>query len=56
MIHSTSKIINGVGNSIGGIVITGKNFHWDAEKFPKLVEYEKFGAMSYLVRLRSGLP
>ena len=53
VIHSTSKMINGGGNSIGGIVITGKNFHWDAEKFPKLAEYEKFGTMSYLVRLRA---
>lgn len=53
VIHSTSKMINGGGNSIGGIVITGKNFHWDAEKFPKLAEYEKFGAISYLVRLRA---
>lgn len=53
VIHSTSKLINGGGNSIGGIVISGKNFRWNAEKFPKLAEYEKFGALSYLVRLRA---
>lgn len=50
VIHSTSKMINGGGNSIGGIVVVGKNFRWEA--FPKLAEYKKFGAMSYLVRLR----
>ena len=52
VIHSTSKMINGGGNSIGGIVVVGKNFRWDA-KFPKLAEFRKFGALSYLVRLRS---
>lgn len=53
IIHSTSKMINGGGNSIGGVVISGKSFRWNVEKFSKLAEYEKFGAMSYLVRLRA---
>lgn len=53
VIHSTSKMINGGGNSVGGIVISGKNFHWDIKKFSKLAEFEKFGVLSYLVRLRS---
>lgn len=53
VIHSTSKMMNGGGNSIGGVVICGKNFSWDAKKFPKLAEYEKFGSMSYLIRLRA---
>ena len=53
VIHSTSKMINGGGNSIGGIVVVGKNFRWDVEKFPKLAEFKSFGAMKYLARLRA---
>lgn len=51
VIHSTSKALNGNGNSIGGIVVSGGKFRWDAARFPKLREYP-FGSMSYLVRLR----
>lgn len=51
VIHSTSKALNGNGNSIGGIVVSGGKFRWDAACFPKLREYP-FGPMSYLVRLR----
>ena len=50
VIHSTSKAINGNGNSVGGIVVVGK-FPWNAEKFPKLAEFSAFGPMSYLARL-----
>lgn len=50
VIHSTSKAINGNGNSVGGIVVVGK-FSWTAEKFPKLAEFSAFGPMSYLARL-----
>ncbi len=51
VIHSTSKALNGNGNSVGGIVVSGGKFRWDAARFPKLREYP-FGPMSYLVRLR----
>lgn len=50
VIHSTSKMINGGGNSIGGIVVVGKKF--PRSRFPKLDDFKKFGALSYLVRLR----
>ena len=50
VIHSTSKAINGNGNSVGGIVVAGK-FPFDVERFPKLAEYADFGPMSYLARL-----
>ena len=53
VIHSTSKMINGGGNSIGGIVVCGSKFKWNPSKFSKLVDFEKYGVMSYLVRLRS---
>ena len=52
VIHSTSKMINGGGNSIGGVVICGSKIKWSSDKFPKLKEYEKFGAMGFLLRLR----
>ena len=53
VIHSTSKMINGGGNSIGGIVICGKNFKWNPAKFPKLADFAKFGNLSYILRLRN---
>lgn len=53
VIHSTSKMINGGGNSIGGVVIVGKNFRWNSKKFSKLEEFKHLGTMSYLVRLRA---
>ncbi len=55
VIHSTSKMINGGGNSIGGIIVTGNKFFGNTEKFPKLENFKKFGAMSYLVRLRANM-
>ena len=53
VIHSTSKMINGGGNSIGGLIVCGNKFKWQADKFPKLAEFERLGAMGYLLRLRS---
>lgn len=53
VIHSASKGLNGNGNSIGGIVIAGKSAVWNGKKFPKLAEFEKFGPLMYLARLRA---
>lgn len=53
VIHSTSKMINGGGNSIGGIVICGRNFKWNPAKFPKLADFAKFENLSYILRLRN---
>lgn len=53
VIHSASKALNGNGNSIGGIVVTGKSAVWNPDKFPKLNEFEKFGPFMYLARLRA---
>lgn len=53
VIHSTSKMINGGGNSIGGVVIVGKKFRWNSKKFSKLEEFKHLGTMSYLARLRA---
>ena len=55
IIHSTSKYINGSGNSIGGIIVDGGKFKWDFEKFPSLNAYKKFGGFVYLAKLRKTL-
>lgn len=55
VIHSTSKYINGSGNSIGGIIIDSGKFKWDFEKFTNLKEFQKFGPFVYLAKLRKGL-
>lgn len=55
VVHSTSKYINGGGNSISGIIIDSGNFQWDYEKYRGLAEYRQFGKFSYLARLRNGI-
>ena len=55
VIHSTSKYINGGGNSIGGVVIDSGTFKWDFERFPALREYKKYGNLAFTVRLRTDL-
>ncbi len=52
VVHSTSKYINGSGNSIGGIIIDGGRFAWDLDRFPSLKDFAKFGAFAYLAKLR----
>ena len=53
VIHSTSKYINGTGNSIGGIIIDGGRFKWDFDKHTALSEFKKYGKMALLCRLRT---
>lgn len=55
VIHSTSKYINGSGNSIGGIIIDGGKFKWNFEKHTALSEFSKYGKMAFSVRLRTDL-
>ncbi len=55
VIHSTSKYINGGGNSIGGIIVDGGKFNWDFQKHTALAEFEKYGKMALLIRLRTDL-
>lgn len=55
VIHSTSKYINGSGNSIGGIIVDSGKFRWDFDRFPTLKAYKKFGSFIYLAKLRNGL-
>lgn len=55
VIHSTSKYINGGGNSIGGVIVDGGKFAWDFEKFEALAEFKKYGKRAFSVRLRTDL-
>lgn len=55
VIHSTSKYINGGGNSIGGIIVDGGKFKWDFEKQSSLGDFKKYGKMAFLLRLRTDL-
>lgn len=55
VIHSTSKYLNGGGNSIGGIIVDGGKFKWDFIKHTALAEYRKYGPMAFSVRLRTDI-
>ena len=52
VVHSTSKYINGSGNSIGGMIIDSGKFKWNYEKFTSLREYAKYGRFVYQAKLR----
>jgi len=55
VVHSTSKYINGGGNSISGVIIDGGRFEWDSGKYPDFGSFRSFGKFAYLAKLRSGL-
>lgn len=55
VIHSTSKYINGGGNSISGIIVDSGNFQWDFTKYKGLELYRKYGSLAYLAKLRNGI-
>lgn len=55
VIHSTSKYLNGGGNSIGGIIVDGGKFKWDFARHTALAGYSKYGPMAFSVRLRTDI-
>ncbi len=55
VIHSTSKYLNGGGNSIGGIIVDGGRFKWDVSKHSALAGFEKYRQMAFSVRLRTDI-
>lgn len=55
VIHSSSKYMNGGGNSISGIIVDSGRFSWDVERYPGLEKYKKFGPFAYLARLRNDI-
>ena len=42
VVHSSSKYINGSGNSISGVIIDSGNFKWDTKRYRGFEEYKKF--------------
>ncbi len=55
VVHSSSKYINGSGNSISGIIIDSGNFKWDTARYKVLEEYKKYGKFAYIAKLRNGI-
>lgn len=63
VVHSLTKYLGGHGNSIGGLLVDGGSFDWEASgRFPEMVEpdpsyhgiefVEQFGEAAYIVRTR----
>lgn len=55
VVHSTSKYINGGGNSISGVIIDSGKFKWDFDRYKGLAQYSKLGGLCYIAKLRSGI-
>ena len=64
VIHSTTKYLNGHGNSMGGVIVESGHFDWSQnKKFPSMTEpddayhgltfYETFGDFGFTMRLRT---
>lgn len=53
VIHSSSKYINGSGNSISGIIVDSGKFKWDPQKYPVFEGYKKFGSLAFTARLKN---
>ncbi len=63
VVHSATKFIGGHGTSMGGVIVDGGNFDWDASgRFPGLTDpdpsyhgiryTETFGSAAYIVKAR----
>lgn len=55
VVHSSSKYINGSGNSISGIIVDSGNFKWEASRYDFINEYKRYGKFAYLAKLRNGI-
>lgn len=55
VINSTSKYVNGNSSAISGVITDGGKFKWDAERYPGLKPYAKFGPFAFTAKLRNGL-
>ena len=53
VVHSTSKYINGGGNSISGIITDSGKFRW--EGYSNFDSFRIFGKFAYLAKLRNGI-
>jgi O-acetylhomoserine (thiol)-lyase len=63
VIHSATKFIGGQGTAIGGVIVDGGNFDWEASgRFPDFVNpepayhglkfWETFGSLTFILRAR----
>ena len=55
VVNSTSKYINANSSAISGVITDGGKFKWDAEKYPGIKAFKKFGPFAYTAKLRNGL-
>lgn len=55
VVESSSKYINGSGNSISGLIIDAGRFKWDGERYPDMKPYLKMGPFAYTAKLRNAL-
>lgn len=55
VIESSSKYINGSGNSISGLITDSGRFKWDEERYPDMEPYRKLGLFAYTAKLRNAL-
>ena len=64
VVHSATKFIGGHGTTLGGVIVEGGNFDWEASgKFPQLVEpnpsyhgvsfYKALGAAAFVTYIRA---
>ena len=53
--HSSSKYINGGGNSISGVIIDSGNFVFDPARYAGFEKYRIYGNFAYIVKLRNGI-
>ena len=61
--HSTTKWLHGAGSTIGGVLVDGGSFPWDAGDYPELTEpnpayhgmnfYETFGEQAFAIAART---
>lgn len=55
VVHSSSKYINGGGNSISGVIIDSGNFVFDPARYAGFEKYRIYGNFAYIVKLRNGI-
>lgn len=55
VIHSSSKYINGSGNSISGVITDSGKFKWNEKRYPQIIKYRKMGPYAYVAKLRESL-
>lgn len=50
VVNSTSKYINANSSAISGVITDGGKFKWDAEKYPGIKAFKKFGPFAYTAK------